>query len=125
MSIGIFPAARAANCGNDWTRTSNASFMGATGVLLKANPGRLLRMRIENNSATQYWIQVFDKVSAPVNTDVPIYMHRLNGSSGEIVDFTSIGGIYCATGIGFAISSTQNTLTLAVANNCTFESHWK
>lgn len=125
MSTGIFPIARSNNCDNDWSRTVAAAAVGTAGILLKGAPGRLARMRAENISATQYWLMVFSKATAPVNNDVPIYRHRLNANSGESIDLTGVGGIYGALGLGIAISSTSGVLTLAVAADLLYEAHWK
>lgn len=126
---GLVPIARAANTANDWNRTSSTVAVGTAGVLIKgAANGRLIRARVENVSAsTVYYIMIFDKATVPINGDTPIYRHRIAGSTGETIDLGSIGGIACATGIGFAISTaaSANFLTLAGSNDAHFEIHWK
>lgn len=125
MSNGIFPIARAANGDNDWSHSSSAAKVGTAGLVLKAAAGRLARIDAVNGAATAYFLMVFNKATAPVNTDVPILTRRLPASSEVSLSLADIGGIYCANGISFAISTTDGALTLAVANDLSYAAWWK
>ncbi len=118
-------AARAANGDNDPQRsTSPAAKAGTAGIVLKASAGRLYRLDVVNVGATPYYVMVFDKSTAPVNGDTPIWRRRL-AASGELSLSFEEFGLACATGISFAISSTDGTLTLAVALDVHYGAHWK
>lgn len=123
--IHVNKAARAQNDSNDPMRTSSTAKVGTAGVLLKgAAKGRLYRLDVVNVAATAYYVMVFDKATAPVNGDTPIWRRRL-AASGELSLVLEEFGLACANGIGFAISSTDGTLTLAVADDVHFAAQWK
>lgn len=107
--------------GSDFVRSSSGTAVGTAGVLVvSAKLGRLYRLQVVNGSATAYYLQIFDKATAPVNTDVPIDSFRLAVSSEREIDYTNVNGLYFALGCGIAISSTPGVLTLAVADNIAF-----
>lgn len=120
----ITKAARSQNGDNDPNRTSSTAKVGTAGILLKASKGRLYRLDVVNVSATAYYLMVFDKASAPVNADIPIWRRRLPVSTELVLDLEEFG-LACALGIGFAISSTDAALTLAIADDIHFAAHWK
>ena len=125
MAEGIIKIHRAKQvAGVDPLRYSSSAAEGTAGRVIKASEGKFYRARVEGLSATQYWFMVFDKTTAPVNGDTPIYRHRLNANSGENVILFEDAGLYCALGIGVAISSTSGTLTLAVANDMLLTAHY-
>lgn len=105
---------------DNFKRSTSGVAAGTAGVAISTKPGRFYRALVENGAATAYYVQVFDKASAPVNTDVPIYEKRLAVSGECEIDLTNVNGLPCANGIGLAISSTPGTLTLAVANDIAF-----
>lgn len=124
MSNGIFPIARAANGDNDPQRTSSAAKVGTAGILLKSSGGRLYRLDVVNVAATAYYLMVFNKATAPANGDTPVWRRRLPVSSELALDLGAFG-LACPLGIGFAISSTDGTLTLAVADDIHYAAWWK
>ena len=120
----VIHAARSKNNDNDPKRTSSTAKVGTAGILLKAGEGRLYRLDVVNTAETPYYVMVFDKATAPVNGDTPIW-RRLLPESGELVLDLETFGLGCALGIGIAISSTDATLTLAEAADVHFAAHWK
>lgn len=101
-------------------RATSGTAAGTTGISISTKPGRFYRGVFQNSSATKYYVQIFDKASAPVNTDVPIYAKTL-AANGEVeIDLTNVNGILCTLGIGIAISSTSGVLTLALATDLAF-----
>ena len=101
-------------------RSTSGVAAGTAGVIISAKPGRFYRAVVQNGAATAYFVQVFDKATAPVNTDVPIYSKRLPVSGECEIDLTDINGLPVTAGIGIAISSTAGVLTLAVATDIAF-----
>jgi hypothetical protein len=108
----------------DPVRSTSAALAGTAGIVIKASAGRLYRLDVVNNGATPYFLQVFDKAIAPVNGDTPIWRRRLP-ASGELSLSLEEFGLFCAAGISIAISSTANTLTLAVASDLAWAAQYK
>lgn len=95
----------------------NVAF-GTAGLVVTAKAGRIYRVSVVNSSATRYFVQIHDKATAPVNTDVPIWEQDMPASGGCVIDF-GLNGLYVALGFNIAISSTKGALTLAVATDAT------
>lgn len=113
-AMGSFPS------GDNFKWLSSGTAVGTAGVVVSAKPGRFYRGVYENGGATAYYFQVFDKATAPLNGDVPVYQKRLAASGETEVDLTNVNGKPCFKGIGIAISSTPGTLTLAAATDLAF-----
>ena len=96
--------------------------VGTAGIVIgtAGKAGRLYRLRVVNGAATAYFLQVFNKATAPVNTDVPTWVQRIAVSSEGEIDLTNVNGLFCPLGMGFAISSTPSALTLAIATDIAF-----
>jgi hypothetical protein len=105
---------------DNFQRASSGTAAGTLGLSISAKPGRCYRAYAANTAATAYFLQIFDKATAPVNGDVPIEEKRLPASTECEIDMTNVNGVVCALGIGLAISSTAGTLTLAVAADLGF-----
>jgi hypothetical protein len=103
-------------------RSTSGTAAGTAGIVVSAKPGRPYRVLVQNGAATAYYVQLFDKATAPVNADVPIWSKRMAASSECEIDLTNINGLQCALGIGLAISSTAGALTLAIATDIAFRS---
>lgn len=100
---------------DNFRRSTSGVAAGTAGIVISAKPGRFYRAEVQNGAATAYFFQVFDKATAPVNGDTPIYCKRLP-SSGEVEpDLTNVNGLACVNGVSVAISSTGGTLTLAAS----------
>lgn len=131
MAKGVFTLGRVDtgatnNAFGDWPvadnfrRSTSTGAAGTAGIVISSKPGRVYRLIAQNSAATAYFLQIHDKATAPVNTEVPIFVKRLP-SSGEVeIDLTNINGMPVQNGISIAISSTAGTLTLAVANDLAF-----
>lgn len=120
--MGVLALARAALSSNDPSQGRSTVKVGTAGVLIKgASQGKLYTLDVINTGATAYWLMVFDKATAPVNGDTPIWRRQLPASGELALDF-GMFGLYCAAGIGIAISTSAapDTLTLAGANDI----HW-
>lgn len=102
---------------DNFRRSTAVAAAGTAGIVISAKPGRFYRGVFQNGAATAYFVMVFDKATAPVNGDTPVWTRRLAVSSELDLDLASINGIPCVNGISIAISSTAGTLTLAVAND--------
>jgi len=68
-----------------------------------------------DNPSTTRWLMVFDKASAPVDTDVPVFRVPVAGGGNAVVDFPR--GLSLATGVSVALSTTVDDLTLPTAEN--------
>lgn len=102
---------------DSFKRSTSGTAAGTAGVVISAKPGRFYRAEVQNGAATAYFVQVFDKATAPVNADVPVYSKRLPLSGECEIDLTDVNGIVCLAGISIAISSTPGVLTLALATD--------
>lgn len=114
MSQGFF---RLFRTGDDGTlrRSSAAAAFGTAGSSISAKRGRLYKASVVNGGATAYYVQIFDKATAPIAGDTPIWVDRLPANGSCPLQFDE--GLYCVNGIGIAISTTPTTLTLAAAND--------
>ena len=114
-------AASNTNAGHQPDRVRSTAKFGTSGVVLLSKPGRLYRLTVTNHAATAYVLMVFDKATAPANSDIPIW-RKLLPASGEADINLEEFGTYCALGIGIAISTaaSPDTLTLAAAADAHF-----
>lgn len=126
MSECVYPMARAANGSNDPSMT-RLTAVGTTGQVLKAAPGRFYGACAVNKAATAYYLMVFDKATAPVNGDTPRLSKPLPVSGAVTIGPEDMGGfsLGCLLGIGVAISTTPDTLTLAASADLTGTFTWK
>lgn len=99
-------------------RSGPSNAFGLAGISVTAKPGRLYQLSVVNAGATAYYLQVFDKATAPVASDVPIWERRLP-ASGDVFQSFELAGLYVSLGLGIAISTTPRLLTLAAANDAT------
>jgi hypothetical protein len=119
MSEGVFlaPNIRPATDPNSCKQYALTTAFGTAGAVLVAKAGRLYKAQFTNKHATTaFYVQLFNKATAPVNTDTCIWEVRIpaagtaEGGSAEL-DF-GVAGLYFGAGISFAFSSTQGVLTL-------------
>ncbi len=100
-------------------RVSKTTAFGTAGSLVAAAAqGRVYKVTVTNKSATRYVIQIHDKATVPVATNVPIWEDTLPPNESRTINF-ELAGLYFANGLGLAISSTVGVLTLAVADDAT------
>jgi hypothetical protein len=96
---------------------SPTNFGAANQAVLKASAGAVFKIYCYNKSATTRFFQIHNKATAPINTDVPIESFPIASNTALILDSTFWGatGRVCSTGVAWAFSSTETTLTLASA----------
>lgn len=119
VTAGVAPFAKTTD---SFLRATSGVAVGTAGILISNKPGRFYRAVVENGAATAYYLQVFNKASAAVNTDVPVYQKRLPVSGEVEIDLVNVNGVPCNLGISIAISTTPGTLTLAAATDVAFYS---
>lgn len=73
-------------------------------------------------AADPAWLMVFDLAVTPVATNVPILRARVGGGFASI-DLGNFGH-ELVNGLGVALSTTPDTLTLAGANDAFFQGGW-
>jgi hypothetical protein len=106
-----------------WTNYASSAVVGTAGINIKASAGRLRQIRATNKSTTvQYWLLIVNKASAPVANDLPSWSIELPALTGVTIlsegreDFGA-SGLYCSLGIGYALSTTSDKVTLAAATD--------
>lgn len=99
---------------NSCKQLAQSTAFGVAGLVVVAKAGRFYKLRVLNKSATVYYVQIHNKATAPVNTDVPIWEFKLPASVDSVEDW-GLNGLYCSLGMSLAISSTPSVLTLALA----------
>ena len=85
---------------------------------IKATPGRVWAVRITNANAALRYVQIHNKATIPLATEVPLMYFPIPagtaGAPGSIqIDQNLVGpeGIKCLAGIGWAVSTTAGTFT--------------
>lgn len=99
----------------DILRQIRLAAFGTAGKVLADGPGRVFKLTWVNTNSTAYYVQVFDKATAPVNTNIPIWERRLPASSEVTLDF-EVWGLWFEDGLSLAVSTTGGVLTLASAD---------
>lgn len=86
---------------------------------IKASSGNVFSLSCFNTTASVRYIGLYNTATVPVNTNVPIVSFLVPGNSQIIVgsDYFSLSGLNFSTGIAFAISTTMDTLTLALSTD--------
>lgn len=116
MSEGVFLDPRNQNT-TALLRSGPSVAFGTVGLSVTTKAGCLYQFNaINKNAATAYYLQIHDKVSAPVAADVPIWEQKLAAASDIPTSF-QLAGLYFAKGIAFALSTTPSALTLAAADD--------
>jgi len=86
----------------------------------KATPGRLFKVDVLNATAGVLYLMVFDKASAPIDTNVPVLRAYVPASGAASIDLGNYG-ISLSAGVSVALSTTQGVLTLGGANDGFFQ----
>lgn len=92
---------------------SNYKNLGAaTKANIKASAGNVYAIYVTNNNAAKRYFQLHNKATAPAATDVPQNVWDLPIGATLVLDSSYFSpSEYFATGIGFAISTTESTFT--------------
>lgn len=117
-----------------WSRTSSVAAGNAVaGIVVKAGPGRVRRIRVSNSNATVgFYFQVFDATVAPTST-VTLAIDRVwvpprdavtaSNDNTRLLDYGP-GGLYCANGIVIAASSTVDVFTVLATKDSNTMTQW-
>ncbi len=98
-------------------RASQTTAFGTAAVSLSTKGGRLYKLRVLNTSAaTKYFVQIHDKASAAIATEIPVWEGQAAGSTDIEFDF-GLAGLYLRNGCSVALSTTAGVLTLAGATD--------
>jgi len=117
MSEGVFLDPRNTN-NVGLLRSGPSTAFGTAGKSITTKPGNLYQFNALNKSAsTTYYLQIHDKASAPIASDVPIWEQKL-AANGDIPTSFQLAGLNFANGIAFALSTTPALLTLAGSDDC-------
>lgn len=98
--------------------TNSPTNLGAVNqAVLKASAGAVYKIYCYNKNAATRFFQIHNKATAPVNADVPVEVFPVAGNSALIIDsaFFGASGRTCSTGVSWAFSITEATLTLGTA----------
>ena len=93
----------------------------ANAATLKASAGAVYKVYCYNKNAATRFFQIHNKATAPVNTDVPVEVFPVAANSALLIDIAFWGatGRTCSTGVSWAFSTTEATLTLGTAADVT------
>lgn len=101
------------------TRYTSASLEKVASITATAT--RLFKYRaINTNAATNMYMMLFDKASAPVNGDTPVWegaIRSFGAQDFDDFDFSSVGGLALTNGLAVGASTTGGTLTIISAND--------
>jgi hypothetical protein len=97
---------------------------GEVAILISAAARRIYQADVITavGAADPTWLMLFNTTIAPVATDVPIWRARVGGGFASID--VGVFGIELTSGLGVALSTTPDTLTLAGANDAFFQVGW-
>lgn len=93
---------------------------GANNTLnVKSSTGNIFSFSCQNLNISARFIQFYNTATVPVNGNTPILSFSLPGTSTIIIgsDFFTSEGINFSTGLAFAFSTTNSTLTLGAAGD--------
>ena len=86
---------------------------------VKAAAGNVYSIHAQNINAALRYIQIHNTATTPAGGAVPLVSFPIPVTGSVFIDHTMLpaGGIYCATGIAFAISTTLATYTASATAN--------
>lgn len=99
---------------------SGAGAWGASSVAVAAKnaPALVKAVYATNTNAAVRYLQIFNKATAPVSSDVPVFSFYLPATSGVVEigsEFFSENGFYLSTGLAIGISTVRGSYTAATA----------
>lgn len=78
---------------------------GTNATLVAGRPANVSSIVLCNHAASERFLKLFDKASAPVvGTDIPLFTLPIEQSVSPLVISIPAGGIPFASGLGFAIT---------------------
>lgn len=97
-----------------WSRPPTSSSIKQTSRVVKASAGTLWSFTAHNTNAAKRYFLLFDSATVPSNGALPVMVFACE--SKLPVSFQPDGGLPMTAGISWAISTTEDTLTLAAAD---------
>jgi hypothetical protein len=102
--------------------TLSATNLGAANAgFVKATAGAVYSLKVTNKNAAVRYFQIVNKATAPTNSDSALILDviAVPTNTTVVINETYFGdlGLTCSTGIGWAFSSTDITITLATATD--------
>lgn len=94
---------------NKTTMTAVNSFM------VSSNPTTLYGMTVYHKGAADAYLQIHDKSTTPINSDVPVVSLKIRANDNFALGYEMKGREF-KFGIWVCLSSTQPTLTLGAAD---------
>lgn len=93
----------------------------ANAGVLKASAGAVYSLKVTNKNAAVRYFQIVNKATTPTNADALLIVDvvAIPANATVIIDSTYFGamGLLCSTGVAWAFSSTDTTVTLATASD--------
>jgi len=89
-------------------------FGTVTAANIKAGTGNVFSLTVRNANAAARFLQLHNKATIPLATEVPLLSFFLPASSGVVTigsNFFPLSGINFTIGIGWAVSTTEGTFT--------------
>jgi hypothetical protein len=87
----------------------------------KASAGAVYNLKVTNKNASIRYFQIVNKATTPTNSDSALIVDviAIPANSIVIIDSSYFGatGLVCSTGVSWAFSSTDTTITLATASD--------
>jgi hypothetical protein len=99
----------------------------SAGANIKNTTGSLYSLSCLNSNASTRYVQLFNKNTAPVASDIPLESFAVYGNDGQLVlgqDYFTLNGIDFSTGISWGISTTRNLYTAATAADTIFTARY-
>ncbi len=86
---------------------------------VKAGAGNVYSIHAQNTNAAIRYIQIHNTATTPAGGAVPLVSFAIPAASFKDIDHKMLpaGGVYCSTGIAFAISTTLATYTASATAN--------
>ena len=95
---------------------------------ISATPAKLVGGVIYNRTNAIRFIQFFNRTTNPANGTVPLLSFPLSGNEKytlQLPDFGSLDGINFSTGLAWAVSTTESTLTLGANTDASTTLFWR
>lgn len=100
---------------------STINLGAANAATIKASAGAVYALKVTNKNASIRYFQIVNKATTPTNSDSALIVDviAIPPVSIVIVDSSYFGsiGLACSTGVSWAFSSTDTTITLATASD--------
>jgi hypothetical protein len=99
------------------TLYTNFGSGGTVAANIKNSSAQLYSFTCRNANTSLRYMQLFNKSTTPLNGDTPFLVIDVPGSSQTVIgtDLCTQLGLTLGTGLGWAVSTTRNTLTTATA----------